>query len=282
MTPIEQALARSFDAEHLAIYADALLARGDRRGELIHLQLAGDDDHRRALEREWLAELPAGVLVTRAEYGFVDVAVDDPKVARALLGSTYRGALRQIWSHGSHELLGTVLETIANGPAMPFLKELRLQCGAADVRHTGTGGAAFVTATPFLHTLSTSGRGRYEQLEHPAVQYLVLRGAGTLAESSWPSVTHLIYQFEPLPISSRTMLALVNRFHQLRLPSLVHLQLEDNVAPAPDVFEFLSRIALAPTTRRVSVPRAPDRMTIDAVRSRHPKLVIEEVELRTP
>lgn len=282
MTPIEHALARSFDAEHLAIYADALLARGDRRGELIHLQLAGDDDHRRALERDWLAELPAGVLVTQSHYGFINVAIDKPDAARALLGSRYRGALRQIWSHGSHELLGTVLETIANGPAMPFLAELRLQCGAADVGHTVTGGDAFVAATPYLHTLNTSGRARYEQLEHPAVQYLVVRGAGTFAESSWPSVTHLIYQFEPLPISSRTMLALVNRFHQLRLPSLVKLQLEDNVAPAPDVFEFLSRITLAPTMRRIWVPPAPDRMTIDALRSRYPSVVIDEEELRAP
>ncbi|HEY0250112.1 MAG TPA: hypothetical protein VGC41_01245, partial [Kofleriaceae bacterium] len=75
---ISAALAASFDREQLAVYADALLAEGDSRGELIAIDLAGVPDalaaRRVDLEKAWLARLPRGV-VGSTNLGFLELRV---------------------------------------------------------------------------------------------------------------------------------------------------------------------------------------------------------------
>ena len=59
---LERALQSSWDRDHLAVYGDALQARGDPRGELIAIDLAGE---MRDVLRKRATTLPDTVSVRR-------------------------------------------------------------------------------------------------------------------------------------------------------------------------------------------------------------------------
>jgi hypothetical protein len=120
---LEAALSTTWDLKNLAAYGDYLQAQGDRRGDLIALELqkggAKEDDVERwqrwsAVVDEWLGEELASSLTERAqiEYGFIE-DLD--------LSNLYDGSLA---------LLGRVLAS----PAGPYLRGVSIDGDAPFIR----------------------------------------------------------------------------------------------------------------------------------------------------
>jgi hypothetical protein len=120
---LEAALQDTFDREHLAVYADALQARGDPRGELIAIDLHIDAHgstaelaaRRGELIAAWLGNFAASRVV-RVRYGFVHVANVSPAEIGPVLASPAGAHLRCIEVYGLGARLLEVLAALAAKP----------------------------------------------------------------------------------------------------------------------------------------------------------------------
>lgn len=279
MTPIEAALARSFDRQNLAIYADELLASDDPRGELIHIDLANDPalaDRRKQLEDAWLAGLPQP-LVARSKYGFIAADVSDTRVIRALLESRYRKQLRHLVIGRSNPELEIAFYALRHGPVMPFLYSL--SCSNAHGYAVLTPHAPVLDeAAPNLGYLHIDGQTKLLHLDHPNVKHLSIAGLGWLLNPPrLPHVTRFDCQFDPLAARIVTPELVRKRFAFYELPALEHLDLRKCTGFAVDAWSFLAGATLPPTLKKLTVARPDQPYKLDDIRTRFAHLEIEVV-----
>ncbi|MFT3698888.1 MAG: hypothetical protein QM831_37420 [Kofleriaceae bacterium] len=258
---LEAALAASFDLEHLAIYADALLSVGDPRGELIQIDLHGNaalDDRRAELERTWLADLPEHTTAITS-CGFIDVRVEHETSIQQLFSSTYARQIRRVTFSGWRGVVGTGLQTLSQGDVLPFLTEANfISADRSNQKLSGLGGDGFSRITPNLRTVTTRGVITFAKFQHTAVDDLAIEGAHIVyTPSRWPHVKRMSYAFEPLEEygGGYSIENIAKLFELFDVPALERLDLTGNTNPNYDVFDFLARVTLPPSVTEIHVPR---------------------------
>ncbi len=220
------------DPGTLAVVADQLQARGDIRGELIALQLAGNASTAISLEGDDDEETDASELVSDAERRARRCTELMEKLAipldpgdrcvwgvgfirrLELLGKngTRLSALAPIWKHPSLRFLSELRLTFSSnldsssfiqrlGELVP--KTLRVLELGDNTSHALAGTAALIAQLPRLETLALGGRIAMEALAHPAVRRLVIGDARSgsseqvallpkLKPAALPAVTDLV------------------------------------------------------------------------------------------
>jgi len=284
---IEQALAETFDAEHLSVYSDYLQSIGDPRGELIALDLNGVDapDLRDALAREWLGPGAAELLeVTTIEHGFLaDLYLDggDPRSAHWLAevldgpGAPY---LRGLTLRGTGAWAREAVARLASR-SHGWLQRLSIQTTdetstpAIDDALTG----ALARATPRLQQLEVYGHAVFGELAHDTLRSLCVTGydaVGTLFGSGAAAlpalaVVDLAFHLEADTVPSGRR-ALASMLKPERFPRLRRLDLSRNEpgTTAPhylggrvDPVSFLGWCKLRTQLTHVRMPsvRTPDQ-----------------------
>ena len=188
---LRQILDRPDDREVREIYADALLSRGDPRGELIALDLAGKRAAaavvRRAHAATWWPELANLPFATRG--GFVARIHARPARLAELQPLFAREPVRE-------------LELDRGGPIADPLPSTLVRLAVSGDHHG----------------LATIERGRIERLELTAATHDSLRNALAL---EWPAVRALRVTGSGLPAAWRTTV----RDGRPRLPNLERLEL---------------------------------------------------------
>lgn len=215
---LERAVARTLDRAQLLVYADALQAAGDPRGELIAIDLHleggadpganpdADPDALRArraeLLREWLGDLAPRV---RTRFGFLELRIvhDGNEVADVLDADVGRfvravhirepGERERAVRYGLDQFVPRILEHLAHEPR-PHLVELSLALTADPPSIPASLVAAFVEAAPALDVLELTGVAP-AGFAASSVRQLRLSGAAAvrsvLAAGPYPAVTEL-------------------------------------------------------------------------------------------
>ncbi|MFT3698886.1 MAG: hypothetical protein QM831_37410 [Kofleriaceae bacterium] len=282
LADIEAALARSFTRENLAIFADALLADGDLRGELVHIDLAADPAlaaRRSEVEAEWLAYLPRPLVVT-TKYGFIAAEISGTAVTPLLESPYYRAQIRHLIIDGPSNF-DTAFYGLRHGPPMPFLWSLACEAGSGaynPLSHT----PVLDEATPNLHALSIHGRAKFLQFAHANVRHLSIRGLGKMQNpAKLPRVTRFELRFEPFEYGIRTLDDAIRHFEMFHVPELEHLDLRGNTNPMFDAYSFADRLKLPDSLETITLPpRFADHheAMLGRIRTRFPDVAVSEDE----
>ena len=191
MHELEQALIARWDRETLLVYADALQAADDPRGELIVLDLEAEERgvtpelalRRRKALYEWLGGATIrGRPVHEASfhYGFAtDFFATGDRTSHATdyldalfaspAGPYVRGLTIAV---GVPSELGAAFAVVASAPR-PWLERLELRVVTPGPWVTDEQVAALIARTPRLHTLAVFGAHAVGAFRHPAVRKLV-------------------------------------------------------------------------------------------------------------
>ncbi len=292
---LERALqrARSDDRETLAVYADALEAAGDPRGELIaiDLELAKvraaapiaidriDElvDRKREVLRGWLGDTIGGVTwhPRQIESGLLDgmgfAATSTQSIveyARGVLGSPVGGYLQSLVLYGTKAELEQVIDVIVARP-LPWLRRLTLHCVEARANASKrtidrSRLAALAKATPNLVDLSVIGSRVVATPIHPNVHTLrLIGGDGLVVSDSVPNVTTLDLALrDPEDFSMRNRMpadALAGLINPRTFPALRVLDLARNEGH-PEIVT-----ASSPQAGALQIRRRPLQMFLDAV-----------------
>jgi hypothetical protein len=288
---LETALQRTPDAETFAVYADALEAAGDPRGELIAIDLelarvrkappiALDridelTDRKRAVLRRWLGDTIGGIAwhPRQFEYGLLrDIgftATSTQTIAeytRGVLDSPIGTYLSGVEIYGSKAEIEHVMALVAKRP-LPWLRRLTIHRVADHTNRTLAHDLweAFVAATPNLVDVSVIGPAVARSPIHPNIRTLRMIGGHSIVigAEGIPGVTTLDLAFrDPEDFSGRLrtmpdkLAAVVNR---RAFPALRTLDLARNEG-APDIVTTTSEQAGAHQVRR-----RPLQLFLDAV-----------------
>lgn len=332
---LEAALAERWDDDNLAVYGDHLESQSDPRGALIAIdrgidralggrdqvstdQLLGDQaaathtiDQRREYLVAWLGERLVSQLSRHgsARFGFIDdLRVHDfesEHFLRELLASPARAHLRRLRLSGD-DAIEPVLEALATAPN-PWLQELAIiedpPEGGRRWRVPAALGQRLVAATPRLRAMRLHGHDLIEELPHPHLRSLTVRGftsLGTLAGDGLPlpALHHLDLGFcgdTGAPYEAEAPTEVVAALlPAVRLPALRELDLSKNEPGPPittalgghsyggkiDPFRFVQGLALAPQLTRLAVPavRTPEQaQRLSAAIARMPALARLEI-----
>src|SRR4051812_36224854 len=189
LAELERALAQQRTPELLAVYADALQAVGDPRGELVsidlHVAARGPSPELAARKRElidqWLgAELAARVLdIGAVDCGFVDIpwGVGAEEAERMLAHAGLHAALRTFALEDTDVGLGRGFDLVcaARPPWLEHLQVVRYSAEPADIDTPAIDDArarALVDAIPRLRALTLAGPNVFGELVHPGVREL--------------------------------------------------------------------------------------------------------------
>jgi hypothetical protein len=274
---VEVALAAQRTPELLAVYADALQAIGDPRGELVAIDLRvaahGPSPELAARKRElidhWLgAELAARVLeIGAVDYGFIDIpwGVKADEAERMLAHAGLHAALRMFALEDTDVGLrrGIDLVCAARPPWLEHLQVVRYNFDAADVDVPAIDDArarALVDAMPKLRAFTLAGPNVFGELVHPNVRELCLydyNAVGSLLHDGapWASLRELDLQFSVSPVED----ALPTMLPPARLPALRRLDLARNEALWRD--EAFALVAANPIVRQLAWLRVPSVRT---------------------
>lgn len=273
---LEAGLRDSFDAGHLAVYADVLQAHGDPRGELIAIDLERDagnwTDELAARRSEILANLVPEHDAIRCRYGFVTVvdSAPTPMLDTVLLGP-YGTYVRELTIAGSAEDIRCVVTTLVLR-ARPWLERLTIrQTDWGNVQLSQKLASGLVEMLPRLHTVNVTGRNVFPLVALPTVTTLVASPVKALAalidpaaggsppEVCLPAVTDL----DALLMLDHQTSFPANQQHTVlpasQLPALRRLDLRRNtqlpVNTGVDVFRFVAQLALAAQLEQLRLPR---------------------------
>jgi len=284
---LEQALLARWDRDTLLVYADALQARGDPRGELIALDLEIAERgvttelalRRRRRLYEWLG---GGTICDRPvheasfRYGFAtdffvthDRNADAARYLTALFASPAGRYVRGLTvSVGGPAQLQAAFAVIGSEPR-PWLERLEL-CVVDSGAVLGDELVRVIAATPRLHTLALHGTRVLGTFAHPTVTTLVTEASQLPILESMPAVTTVDVSLanndddeEPEVVVARCLEARV-------APSLRHLDLSRNepiyppqATPTVDVYPFARTLPLARLqTLRLPSLRAPHQTSL--------------------
>ncbi|MFT3698885.1 MAG: hypothetical protein QM831_37405 [Kofleriaceae bacterium] len=252
---IEAALARSFDDEHLAVYADALQAIGDPRGEMIAIELKGTPlslaPRHAELHAAWVRDIPAGVQATTSQ-GMIHAIVESEVAATALLSGRYRHYLRSLTIEGTHEVARTTLDAISDGPPMPFLVVFDLSKYLGPYRLYD--GSRLAAAMPNADLIELGGESFLHGFGHPTCAELQLLGRPLVGPSSWPLVENLSWAFYEGVDQA------LDDFHALDVPAVKHVRLSGIEWSEDFGNQFFELVA------RIDLPRHPHEVVLRAPR----------------
>ncbi|MEO8550443.1 MAG: hypothetical protein ABI678_10730 [Kofleriaceae bacterium] len=274
---LEAALASQRTPELLAVYADALQALGDPRGELIaiDLQVAAQGTspelaaHKRQRVEHWLgAELATRVLeIGAVDCGFVDIpwGVKADEAERMLAHAGLHAALRTFALEDADAGLrrGIDLVCAARPPWLEHVQVVRYSPDEADIDVPAIDDArarALVDAIPRLRAFTLAGNKVFGELVHPNVRELCLYdydAVGSLLSDgpAWASLREVDLQFsaEPGEDVLATMLA------PARVPALRRLDLARNEALWRD--QAFALVGANPVVRQLEWLQVPSVRT---------------------
>jgi hypothetical protein len=265
LADLEALVDSSWDREHLAIYADALQAVGDPRGELLafdlHADVAGPELNPRIrdLEKAFLGDL-ASELGIRVPHGFVELHVGQhtygDRWARALVDRLGRYVRRISLANVSPGRARRILKQIAAQPR-PWLTRLAIAVhGNGGTIADGALSAALCRATPRLRTLHLSGATMIG-FAHPNLRRLRAELGALPSLASRGAAFERLVELE-LTCTRSELAAAKELLPAVRLPALRRLDLGaviDEIHIAP----LLERLPTLPVLRRLSHLRVPYR-----------------------
>jgi len=285
---LEQALLARWDRDTLLVYADALQARGDARGELIALDLEIAERgvttelalRRRRRLYEWLGGstiCDRPVHEASFRYGFAtdffvthDRNADTKQYLTALFASPAGRYVRGLTiSVGGLAQLQAAFAVLVCEPR-PWLERLELRVVESGARLGDPLVRAVIAATPRLHALALHGGGALRAFPHPTVATLVTEAPLLPIVESMPAVTTIDVSLvnddddeEPEVVVARCLDPRVAR-------ALRHLDLSRNeptyppqATPNVDVFPFARTLPLARLqTLRLPSLRAPHQTSL--------------------
>jgi len=289
---LERMLAARFDADNLAIYGDYLQSIDDPRGELIALDLGGDETTRarsEALLAEWLGDGVVQLLgMTEIEHGFVtDLYLDggDPRSARlldAMLAGPAAGYLRGATILGDLGWTRYAVERLVTRPHA-WLERLSIQAIGRPASPTigAELAASLAAATPRLAQLEVWGHRVVGELSHDALRSLCVTGydaVGTLlgrGTARLPSVALLDLAFHvERDRSTVDRVALASLLAPERLPALRRLDLSRNepgtqaphyLGGSVPTFALLSALAIRAQLTHVRAPSVRSQADADHI-----------------
>jgi hypothetical protein len=284
LVQLEAALQARWDDATAAVYADALIARNDPRGELLaldlHIARHGLTEElrvaRRARVTAWLGERAWA----DAGLGLTTTAVTSEAEAVALLADPMAPYLRSLTVYDHASSLDAIVGTLADLP-LGWLRRLVLRKDRRSAEIETATFKAFAAAAPRIEELVLHGR-RVLALPAklvPGLRRLRLIGATALAGGgALPQLQELdlalqddATTFVPL----RAIPKLVAQVQLSRFPALARLDLSRNEGPQT-VFPFAAALDL----RNVVELRTPALRTDDdldtalAILAHHPQLEI--------
>jgi hypothetical protein len=302
LAELEAACVAGWDREQLAVYADALQAANDPRGELIAIDLHAEanrattalDERRKQLLVEWLGEDVAAAV--RCVWGFLELrpsydTPEDPDLLAKLLGGPGGAYLRGLELWGSASFIESTLLLVALNPRLR-LAGLAIHQTPGRRSHALAGklAADLIRATPALETLVLRGSKVFGAFSHPKLRRVRVAG--------WDALGSLAGIGGPLPALEELDFATSSEFvlnaygiaeldRLLRgVPALRRLDLSRNEpsdqpwARTVDLFKFLRELALKRKLTHLRVPslRTPgDVVNLQASIDRMPDLVELEV-----
>jgi hypothetical protein len=285
---LEERAARTLDAATLSVYADALLERGDVRGEIIALELAiardgAIDEHvrrRDALMHQWIGERrPSGRVVG----GFLEIdasgldAIDEVK---RWMESDAAPFVRAIKLAGGLGEIAAALELVA-ARVRPLLCCLGLQTTPYVPRDIfqprpapspiGVIGdpllGALVESTPRLASVEVTGSSIFDSFRHPHVTHLSVTGFQGAKLGDLPGLASLDLAIHLAtgtaatpPLSLMTLRLLDAR----AVPNLTHLDLSRNgpglrapfhLGGVVNIVKFASQLSVLPQLRSLRLPQ---------------------------
>jgi hypothetical protein len=298
---LEAALQARWDLETLAVYADALIARGDPRGEVVALDLHiaehGSTPELEQTRRDLLfAWLGGDELCGRAwrpqdfRFGLLEdfgITSDTQHTAEervaALLACPAGSWLRGLGFLTSAAHLAASLELLATR-RLPWLRRLSIdqvdEAGPVPPAIVN----AFVAATPYLEELALEGVRVLASPVHPHVRTLRLVGGEALVvgRAAMPQVSKLeLVLVDREPSELRDLAALVN---PRLFPGLSHLDLSRNEYSYPTgnrhnrpVFPFVFAIEAFERVTQLRLPSVrsdDDARAVLELLARYPRLEV--------
>jgi hypothetical protein len=287
---LERALHKRWDRDTLAVYADALQAKGDPRGELIALDLAGVAHGRTKRLYEWLG---GSTILGRAwhersfRFGFLDdfLVTHDThggcvEYIEALRASPAGAYVRGLTITGGdesrlREAFGELVKY-----EWPWLERLDISVVEQRRQQIGTKLVdAVVTVTPRLHTLSLHGAPVLAAWPHPATRTLLTETTLLPIIATVPdlSALDLLIDTAEEDVSPADIAAAIR-------PSLRHVDLARNEPSYPPqnnpdgaVYRIASVLPLASLARlRLPSLRTPEQCELlQRIRALAPRLDIE-------
>ena len=265
---LEAGLRRSFDRAHLEVYADALQATGDPRGELIVIDLDADLGKTTPEHTERRRELVARMLPAHSSiqlrHGFVEIGTPTNLDAiDAVLLGPLGSYVRMITIAGPAKQIRRAITTLALRER-PWLDRMIIRQGDPGyVQLSRELTIALVEATPRLELLDVIGRRLFPLVPHPSIGKLIAAPFDALAAllatgnhpACLPNVTDLDYLFgvnyQGLP---------PEQTHELlpssQLPALRRLDLTRNLNlhAGLDLFRIIERLDIAVQLDYLRVP----------------------------
>jgi hypothetical protein len=204
LAQLEAALHISFDPPTLAVYADALQAAGDPRGEIIALEialanewtLAQYDRHHRCV-LAWLRKVPCPGdgrwRPSQFAHGLLRTAVfHNPDELEVLLAGPVGRYVRELCIVGLSEFIDEMIGIMA-AHALPWLRHLAIARLGGERPITDRQWAALAAVAPQLRELTLRGPGIVASPGPPAIRSVVLGRGDCLVVGSQPmrSITAL-------------------------------------------------------------------------------------------
>jgi len=223
MDDLERAVHEQFSRDALAVYGDALVERGDPRGELIALELAPQatpawHERRRAVMAGWVGKRLVGPALQRTRFGFLGANEDEDGLA--LLASPAGAHVRWFAARGERRVVNHALRKLI-GELRPWLVELTIAVPGERDAIDPSLAAALVYRTPELREVHLDGRALLE-LPHPRIRRAVISGFDAL-RGGLPDATHLdlsLHATTADPVWQPTRVAAIVDFPRLRVLDL--------------------------------------------------------------
>ena len=288
MADIEDELAASWDAAHLAVYGDHLQALGDPRGELVALDLLGGGVDVIARKTEllvaWIGEALLGrILATGAiECGFVELYLDEhARLLADVLASPAGPFVRSLTIRGGAATIASCAAALADAPR-PWLARLAIvQLDLARSPPTISRALAerLAKVLPRLAELAVTGHRVFGRLELPQLQRLAVTGHDAISSlggdggALLPGVTAVDLAFGA-PEAQAGAAVLDQLLPPARFPALVRLDLSrnepgafgpHNLGLALDPFAWLRDREISTQLREVLVPSVRTEAQSDAL-----------------
>lgn len=281
----ERALQAHWDLDRLAVYADDLQELGDRRGELIaiDLRLARDpdlayaDSPRDALHHEIFGESSR----VESQYGFSMIDIgwisDDDELEHVLVGDAAR-YLREIEIGGTIETVPEALGRL-RAEVRPWLRVVRIET-MGELAADGVDRPAVAATWPNLEVLELGfdePNALFTNFVHPRVSELRITRLFALQQlgGPWPACTTLDVAFGAADIS-RVPTHLITRarfpaLHTLDVsrnePQVGRVERDDRFQGPGGLFDMLARLDVLPQLRHVRVPSPRDAAAVRSLQT---------------
>lgn len=290
---LEAALQARWDPETAMVYADALIARGDPRGELIALDLhaahhgetAELAQQRRVRAEAWLGPEQRSYLFGEVRFGMLErftIRSERTRPAARFVAELFASPaapyLRSVQIDASAKQVAAALQLLAARP-LPWLRRLAItqEYNGPVPRATLD---AFAAAAPHLEELSLEGTRVVTTPVHPNVRTLQIVGGDALVvgAAAMPSVTEIDLVFDRY-CEPNKRLAFAPLLNPRLFPALERLDLSRSPGTewAGSLFSFIHAIESFERIMQLRIPALPSDLDAHAAHvllERYPRLEI--------